>query len=453
MSNLDLKKTTMAGIGRKVKIGILVCILFAAGISIMAKDGIKKTSEYSRVVLELKKLYESDRDFANLLDRALSSAVVPPEGWGFDPADQNKIFNWQEKSVDDVLTFFNDWCTFVPNPHNGLIYYELFYGLCYENESALKFVGTEPGLSWTRDFVIARGTYMDSEDSITGENMDKWFDYLGDNWDNFKPPHPVTQGYKGYKTFNEFFIRELKTDDKRPVASPDDDHILVTPADGVVNIINSNLSTESLIHTKYDEYLNVEQLLDRSKFAKYFIGGTAISVYLSPPDYHHYHSPAAGSVVESKEVDVEGLYFGMDGEFFTWSNNGNTGGYKSNFGIFGLYHRGYYIIKTNGFGYIAMIPIGLDDISSVNFEEKFRDINPRKQKPVPVEKGDRLGHFAYGGSTVLLLFQPGVLFGLKANQGNQIGEMNAIPEPGTAKSGIPTLKDYYRHKKKSKKNR
>ncbi len=93
MSNLDLKKTTMAGIGRKVTIGILVCILFAAGISIMAKDGIKKTSEYSRVVLELKKLYESDRDFANLLDRALSSAVVPPEGWGFDPADQNKIFN------------------------------------------------------------------------------------------------------------------------------------------------------------------------------------------------------------------------------------------------------------------------------------------------------------------------------------------------------------------------
>ncbi len=452
MSNHHLREKNMAAAGRKIKIGILVCLLFTVGISVMAGDGIKKSSQYSPVVQQLKDLYEGDRDFANLLDRALSSAVIPPDGWAFDPTDQNKIFNWQEKTFDDLLRFFEDWRTFVPNPYNGMIYYELFYGLCYKNESALKFVETEPGLSWTRDFVLARGEHMDSEDSINDnlQTMKEWETFLGDNWDNFKPPHPVTQGYKGYKTFNEFFTRDLKDPGKRPVASPDDDHILVAPVDGVINIINSNLSTDSIIHTKYDEYLNIEQLLHRSKFAEHFLGGTAACSVLLPPDYHHFHSPVNGKVVEAKVVDSKGIYFGMDGEFFTYANNGNMGGYNSKYGIFGLYHRGYYIIKTEDFGYVGMIAVGLDDISSVNFEEKFKGNKPSKH-PVPVKKGEKIGHFAYGGSTVILLFQPGVFFGLKANQGNQIGEINILENDG--KPAGPALKDYYRHKKGRKKNR
>ena len=125
----------------------------------------------------------------------------------------------------------------------------------------------------------------------------------------------------------------------------------------------------------------------------------------------------------------------------------DIGGYKSKFRIFGLYHRGYYIIKTEDFGYIAMIPIGLDDISSVNFEKRFSDVKP--SSPVPVKKGEKLGHFAYGGSIVILLFQPGVLFALKTNQGNQIGVINPIGDG--EKPARPTLKDYYRYKKKPKK--
>ncbi len=457
MNTLHLKE--------KIKIGILICLLFTAGISVTAKDSKKRSSEYSPVVQDLKNLYESDRDFANLLDRALSSAVIPPDGWGFDPTDQNKIFNWQEKSFDDLLQFFEDWRTFVPNPQNGMMYYELFYGLCYKNESALKFVEMEPGLSWTRDFVLARGRHMDSEDSISEKNMDLWFEALGDNWNNFKPPHPVSEGYKGYKTFNEFFIRELEPG-KRPIAYPDDDTIMVSPADGVINVINSNLNTDSLIHTKYDEYLNIDQLLYGSEFAKYFLGGTATSSVLLPPDYHHYHAPVSGEVVESKIVDPNGIYFGMDGGFFAYSNNGNIGGYMSKYGIFGLYHRGYTIIKTKHFGYVAMIAVGLDDISSVVFEDKFNDIKPTAS-PVPVKKGEQMGHFAYGGSTVMLLFQPGVFYGLKAKQGNQIGEINVIDagdDGKAAKKGTkktirkrikkpvrPALRDYYRYKKKRKK--
>lgn len=69
-----------------------------------------------------------------------------------------------------------------------------------------------------------------------------------------------------------------------------------------------------------------------------------------------------------------------------------------------------------------MIPIGLDDISSVNFVPQFANITNSK-KPVPVKKGEEVGHFAYGGSTIILLFEPGVLQNVSVNQGMQIGQL------------------------------
>lgn len=427
----------------KITTGILVCLLFTAGVSVMASQ-----YSYSPVVRELKELYDNNPSFAFLVNDALKSAVVPPGGWAQDPEDPNKLFVWPEKNFNDLLDFFEHWRTFTPSPDNGMSYYELLYGLCYKNESALKFVEEEPGLSWTRNFVQARGKYMDSESSIN-DNLDKmklWFEYMGPYWNDFKPPHPTTEGFKGYKTFNEFFTRELKPG-KRPVAFPKDPHVLAAPADGLLNVINANLDTDSIIHTKYDEYLNVDQLLQGSKYAKHFLGGTAAAIVLLPPDYHHYHSPVTGEVVESKEVDVNGIYFGMDGGFFSYANNGNVGGYKAKYGIFGLYHRSYYIIKTTYFGYVGMISVGLDDISSVNFEKKFKNIKPPSS--VPVKKGERLGHFAYGGSTVILLFEPGVFMGVRTRQGSEIGVINCIKNCTEAEpKRRPTLNDYFYPRRK-----
>ncbi len=399
----------------------LIFVLIFSALSLQAK------SQYSPVVQELKNLYDSDESFQELIDNALSSAVPTPDGWSKSPyGDTSKLYKWPQKDIDDLLYFFESWRTFVPNTSNGMMYYELLYGLCYENPSAIKFVSTEPGLSWTRKYVQARGAYMDSTDSIDDHipAMKDWKKALGDKWNDFKAPHATHKGFEGYTTFNEFFTRELLNNTIRPVSAPNDPSILVSPADGLTNVINSNLNSDSKIHTKYDEYLNVSQLLAGSKYANRFNGGTATATVLLPNDYHHYHSPVEGLVVETKEVDSRGgVYFGMDGEFYTFVNNGNIGGYKSKYGVFGVYHRGYYIIKTKEFGYVAMIPIGLDDISSVNFVKKFRNINSKKEYK-KVKKGEIVGNFAYGGSTVILLFETGVFSGIKLQQGSQLGELN-----------------------------
>lgn len=387
----------------------LLCLLFTAGSPSFAD------TQYSQVVQDLNKLYKTDRKFAETLDKALANVVPPPNGCSEDPKDPGKKFCWEGKNFKDLLDFFEGWRSFVPNPGNGMLYYELFYNFCLNNDYALAFVEAEPGLGWTKKFVAERGKFMDSPKSVTPENMQQWKKALGSQWNDYVIPKG------GYKTFNQFFTRKLRN--PRPVA--DEDSVLAAPADTLVNMISANLTAETKIRTKYDETLNISQLLNASSFSGKFTGGTAVSCILLPTVYHHYHAPVRGRVVESKE-NVIGIFFGMGGHFDTFGNNGNIGGYKAAFGVFGIYHRGYFIIETEKYGYVGMVPVGLDDISSVKFEEKYRNVE--KGKPVPVAKGDRLGHFAYGGSLVILLFEKGVFSGLSVLQGQNIG-------PLTEKSG------------------
>ena len=65
-----------------------------------------------------------------------------------------------------------------------------------------------------------------------------------------------------------------------------------------------------------------------------------------------------------------------------------------------------------------MIPVGLDSVGSVVFEDKFRKVTP--DQPVPVRKGEKLGHFAYGGSLVITLIEQGMP-AITIPQGQQIG--------------------------------
>ena len=390
--------------GKKIVNGFLVCLLFTVSISIFTSD-VFGVNGYSPVVQRLLTLYQADPE---ILDKAFENAITPPTGKCSDSPVTGKPFCWNGKTIKDILDFFESWLNFTPTPQNdGFGYYQLFYDLCYNNNYALQFVETEPWLSWTREFTKARGDKMDSP--VDPKIIEKWKDFLGPQWDDYKIPPG------GFKTFNQFFMREIKPE-KRPVYG--DDTILVAPADSLINAINSNLTASTKINTKCNENLNIRELLDGSDYADKFNGGTAISCILLPTVYHHYHAPVGGTVIESRAVD--GTSFGMNGEFYTFLNSGNIGGYKSKFGIFGIYHRGYYIIKTEKYGLVAMISVGLDDVNSINFVKDFEDI-PKTNPPRVVKKGQRVGCFAYGGSLVILLFQPDVFSGLKFNQGQQVG--------------------------------
>ena len=63
------------------------------------------------------------------------------------------------------------------------------------------------------------------------------------------------------------------------------------------------------------------------------------------------------------------------------------------------------IIETENYGLVAVMPIGMSQVASVNFE-------PNLQVGDRVKKGDMLGYFLFGGSDFVLVFQKEAAFKL-----------------------------------------
>jgi phosphatidylserine decarboxylase len=271
--------------------------------------------------------------------------------------------------------------------------------------------------NWTVRFIKERGRFMDSPASINQDYLKEWMATFPNK------DFVIPQG--GFKTFNEFFTRRLNISDSynpRPVSAPDDDSVLVASGDTEINFIESNLTLKTTLPVKTRE-LNVTQLLNDSKFAKNFVGGTAISCVLMPTSYHHYHAPVGGNIVEAMEVP--GIYNGiMDGEH--WFGEGNIGESDTDFSIFEDFHRAYFIIETSDYGYVAVVPVGLNTISAIHPSVVSNTYVPPGGNPVKVKKGQELGYFSYGGSLNILLFQPGVLDCISALQGQRIGSMTKL---------------------------
>jgi phosphatidylserine decarboxylase len=336
---------------------------------------------------------------------------------------------WKGTNVNDFVNYFDKWFTFLPQPSSGLgfiVPLTFFYlnnrqGFYFMNllqsKSGKATTYSKEIFNWTVKFIKVRGKFMDSPESAY--YVKEWLTFLGpDIKDYVIPPG-------GYKTFNEFFARSLNPAvNPRPVAAPDDDSILVASADTEINFIKSNLTLKTSLPVK-TRTINVDELLNHSAYAKYFVGGTALSCVLLPTNYHHYHAPVTGQLVES--MDVPGIYNGiMDGEH--WFNEGNIGESDTDFSIFEDFHRAYFIFQTKDHGYVAMVPVGLNTISSIHpsvVNNRSTYVAPG-QPPIPVKKGQELGHFEYGGSLNILIFQAGVLDGISMLQGQRIGQMAKV---------------------------
>jgi phosphatidylserine decarboxylase len=137
-----------------------------------------------------------------------------------------------------------------------------------------------------------------------------------------------------------------------------------------------------------------------------------------PDNYHHYHSPTTGKIVESNE-SVGNRLFGMP-DMLDMINNGNLA-YNKDYSVFEDFKHGYFIIETKKYGLIAMVPIGLQTVGSVVFENDYKKVN--NNNPQQIQKGEKLGHFEYGGSTILLIFEKGKLSSLTVEQGQRIGKL------------------------------
>jgi phosphatidylserine decarboxylase len=358
--------------------------------------------------------YQEDEVFRLLMDNAFENMQPLPEGYhpGGNP--------WIGKHFDDLLAFLGDWCLFLPrskgSSDDGLAYIEVMDFFAYQNPFGQTVFQIPPGRELFARFVQDRGAFMNSPESRTV--VAQWLANPRIEKEDYLLPDPdASDG--GFDAFNAFFARVFKDQaHSRPQTMPERDYVISAPTDAIMNAIPVPIVDNSTrLRTKGTQELNIQQLLAGSKHWERFVGGTALSCILMPNTYHRYHSPVAGSVIETALVD--GALIGMEDFPAFVPPGGNVGRPGADFSAFENYRRGYFIIDTGKYGLVAAVPVGLSEIGSVVFHDKFLNAT----EPVPVQRGDELGYFLYGGSLVILVFEPGryVSDGIKVRLGNQIG--------------------------------
>ena len=86
----------------------------------------------------------------------------------------------------------------------------------------------EPFRSWFIKLVSVSATFLNEEDSWCDEYYQNALQYPDFHLDDDTYESP-----DNWKTFNDFFSRRLKDASRRPIASPEDDRIVIAPADSV----------------------------------------------------------------------------------------------------------------------------------------------------------------------------------------------------------------------------
>ena len=249
-------------------------------------------------------------------------------------------------------------------------------------------------VEWCIRYASSWGEYLSTPESWN----DDYFNAVVESGD-----FGFSEGWYGdenrWKTFNEFFARHLISPDVRPIAETE----LVAPADskpqGIWKIDEKGdiIQPEGVL-IKSRQFNRVSDLLGPdSSYGDAFAGGTLTHTFLDVNDYHRYHFPVSGTVVEMNKIPA------MDaaGGITVWDEE--SGRYVLQSQVIGwqaIETRDSIVLDTD-YGLVAIIPVGMSQVSSCNFTEGL-SVGDK------VEKGDELGYFLFGGSDIVMIFQDGV---------------------------------------------
>lgn len=202
-----------------------------------------------------------------------------------------------------------------------------------------------------------------------------------------------SQPHHGFTSWDDFFTREFRPG-ARPVASPDDDAVIVNVCESAPYRIARRVRQRDRFWIKSQPY-SIGHMLADDGLAPLFVGGTVYQAFLSPLVYHRWHSPVTGTVTKAYVKD--GTYYSeAPSEGFDAAAPNDSQGYLTEVAT-----RALIFIEADNpeIGLICVLPVGMAEVSScqITVYEGQR-----------VRKGDPLGMFHYGGSTYCLLFRPGV---------------------------------------------
>jgi phosphatidylserine decarboxylase len=189
-----------------------------------------------------------------------------------------------------------------------------------------------------------------------------------------------------FKSFNEFFYRALKPG-ARPCSAPDNPKVIVSPAD-CRSVVFNRMDEATKIWVKGREF-SIERLLGNAypEDAKRYKNGALGIFRLAPQDYHRFHIPVDGVMGEPKPID---------GEYYTV----NPMAIRSALDVYGENIRVVVPIDSVAHGRVMVICVGAMMVGSTVITRKTGE---------HVKRAEELGYFKFGGSTILLLFEEGVM--------------------------------------------
>jgi phosphatidylserine decarboxylase len=182
-----------------------------------------------------------------------------------------------------------------------------------------------------------------------------------------------------FASFNDFFIRHLKPE-CRPMAEGND--VAVLPADARY-LVYPNIDQADGFWVKGKKF-SLHTLLQSDGLAKRYAGGAMVMARLCPVDYHRFHFPCA--CTPGKAELINGPLYSV-----------NPIALRRRIEILSENKRMITELHTANFGTVLYIEVGATYVGSIH-----QTYTPGKS----YAKGDEKGYFAFGGSCLLLLFEP-----------------------------------------------
>jgi phosphatidylserine decarboxylase precursor len=282
------------------------------------------------------------------------------------------------RTLEQYYTFLDETVHLIPTDRNILPTILEFYWLI--DHSPDDILNTDPAFErWMTKFADDWGNFLNTPESAEGlQTFDLDPAYHMEDY----APNP-----SGWLTYNQFFAREVRPG-ARPIASPCDDSVIVSPADSVF-VGQWPISDRSTITSKGFTY-SVIALLDGSPYQDRFRDGIFTHSFLDVNDYHRFHVPAGGTVLELRDIpgrvvlDVirkpDGTLDAVDGTGYQFTQA-----------------RGLIVLDTP-VGLVAVLPMGMAQVSSVTLTPRVGAV---------LGKGEEFGYFTFGGSDIVTLYEAG----------------------------------------------
>ena len=345
-------------------------------------------------VAHIKSLLDTDSALRLLLEQSLAQAALANPHRETNPVRTIDewfayverflhLMPWQGMDIGEDASFFRRI-----DQNIGYFYFLLDQPLPQLQDKGYIYPSLqyEPRMAaWLKAYNTAWGEYLDSVNS-----WNETYYNLARTDARFELDTDRYESSANWHSWNDFFTRRLKAKWLNKCQNGKcTNGKLVSPSDGEIAFAPVKTATIP----------NWLDLLGGSPYRNCFSGGETTHIVLDVFDYHRFHAPCDGTVLDCRTI--EGIHAG--GGVIIWDEE--QGRYRyDQLGVTDfqmLETRGVLVMENPDWGKVALVAVGVQQVSSVEWSISHGTSRGE------VSQGSELGSFRFGGSDIVLFFEPG----------------------------------------------